>query len=189
MRRKKRQCNQVSFLKSCQFLKHICMLINIIVGDKEAEDRERDRITKSWRSLRKQGKYWSGIVSHRILPGCICSSVGRLVWSWLMMTFLSLWGMEIRYDASVFNAIDLLNLIHIRTSRGDTLHAFRITTFSCVHVQLLILKHGHCTLLPRTDRFSSPVTRYHINFPHPDSPGVYHREPAHSLLFLLVSPI
>lgn len=31
----------------CEFSVHICMLINIIVGGKEVEDREGDRITKS----------------------------------------------------------------------------------------------------------------------------------------------
>ena len=30
------------------------MLINILVGGEEAEDRKGDRITKSWRSLKKQ---------------------------------------------------------------------------------------------------------------------------------------
>lgn len=179
----------------CEFLEHICMLINIIVCVKEAGDRRRrSSKIKSWRWLRKQGKVlvllWFTISSTIIENRCksICRSIGRLGRCWLMMTFLFQWhGDEI--DASVLNAaMLLLSRLHVCRSWGVALRAFRVIILSChLHAQLLILKYVHCTQLPRTNGFSSFVTHCQVNSPHTDNPRVDYRETARSLVFLLVT--
>lgn len=100
-----------------------------------------------------------------------------------MMTFLSLRGLEMRYDASVFHVAIALSESNICTNRSSTLHAFKATSFSGhLHAQLLILKNGRCAWMPRTDGFSSLVTYCQINSPPMDNPGVDHRSSAHFLL-------
>lgn len=72
-----------------------------------------------------------------------------------------------RYNACAFNAAMAFAEPNICIRRGDTLHAFKVTTFCChLHAQLLILKGGHYARLPRTDGISSLVIHCQIDSPH-----------------------